>query len=47
MLLVIMNIYKWQDNDDFRELSVKNNCEIVIVPHNLTNEFQPLDFKRQ
>ena len=24
-------------------LSTKNNCEMVIIPHNLTNKFQPLD----
>ena len=24
-------------------LSTKNNCEMVITPHNLTNKFQPLD----
>ena len=26
-----------------KELSSKNNCEIVIVPHNLINQFKPLD----
>ena len=25
------------------KLCTKNNCELVIVPHNLTNKFQPLD----
>ena len=26
-----------------KKLCAKNNCGVVIVPHNLTNEFQPLD----
>ena len=26
-----------------KRLCAKNNCELVIVPHNLTNKFQPLD----
>ena len=26
-----------------KQLYAKNNCELVIVPHNLTNKFQPLD----
>ena len=26
-----------------KSLCNKNNCELVIVPHNLTNKFQPLD----
>ena len=32
--LIIMDTFKGQDNDDF---------QIVIVPHNLPNKFQPLD----
>ena len=43
MLLVIMSAFKGQYSDDLRELCVRNNCEIVIVPQNLTNNFQPLD----
>ena len=41
--LVIMDTFKGQDNDILRKLSSENRCEIVIVPHNLTNKFQPLD----
>ena len=26
-----------------RKFCAKNSCEIVIIPHNLTNKFQPLD----
>ena len=26
-----------------KRLCAKNNCELVIVPRNLTNKFQPLD----
>ena len=36
-----MDTLKGQDNDNMTELCTKNNCQIVIVPHNLT--FQPLD----
>ena len=43
MSLVIMDTLKCQDNDELRKLSMSNNCEVVIVPHNLTNKFQPLD----
>ena len=32
-----------QDNDRLRELCSESYCEVVIVPHNLTNKFQPLD----
>lgn len=41
--LVIMDTFKGQDNDDIAELCKKNHCLLVIVPHNLTNKFQPLD----
>ena len=38
-----MVTFKGQDNDTMKKLCVVNHCEIVIVPHNLTNKFQPLD----
>ena len=38
-----MDTFKGQDNDILKELSSENNCEIVIVPYNRTNKFQPLD----
>ena len=41
--LVIMDTFKGQDNDIIKEFCSKNRCEVVIVPHNLTNKFQPLD----
>ena len=41
--LVIMDTFKGKDNDILKEFCSKNRCEIVIVPHNLTNKFQPLD----
>ena len=41
--LVIMNNFKGQDNDILKEFCAKNRCEVVVVPHNLTNKFQPLD----
>ena len=43
MSLVIMDTFKGQDNNVLKELCEKNFCEVVIVPHNLTNKFQPLD----
>ena len=43
MSLVIMDTFKGQDNDELRKLCMSNNCEVVIIPHNLTNKFQPLD----
>ena len=42
MSLVIIDTFKGQ-NDDLRELCAGNNCDIVIIPHNLPNKFQPLD----
>ena len=37
--LVILGSFKEQDNNGLRELCTRNNFEIVIVPHNLTNKF--------
>ena len=41
--LIIMDTFKGQDNDTMKEPCAVNHCEIVIVPHNLINKFQPLD----
>ena len=38
-----MDTFKGQDNDILKEFCSINRCELVIVPHNLTNKFQPLD----
>ena len=43
MSLIIMDIFKGQDNDEVAKLCRINNCALIIVPHNLTNKFQPLD----
>ena len=43
-VLIIMDAFKGQDNDTLKQLCTENNCDIVIVPHNLTNKFQPSDF---
>ena len=43
MSLVIMDTFKGQDNNVLKELCKKNFCEVVIVPHILTNKFQPFD----
>ena len=41
--LIVMDTFKTQDNAEIKALCLKNDCELVIVPHNLTNKFQPLD----
>ena len=41
--MITMDAFKGQDNDTLRKLFDENNCDVVIVPHNLTNKFQPLD----
>ena len=43
MSLIIMDTFKGQDNDVILDLCEKHMCQVVIVPHNLTNKFQPLD----
>ena len=35
---IIIDTFKGQDNDTLKKL-----CDVMIVPHNLTNKFQPLD----
>ena len=37
-----MDTFKGQDNAEIKELYSKNECDLVIVPHNLSNNFQPL-----
>ena len=41
--LIIMDTFKGEDNKEMKPLCAKSNCELVIVPRNLTNKFQPLD----
>ena len=41
--LIIMDTFKGQDKEEMKRLCGKNSCELVIVPHNLMNKFQPLD----
>ena len=38
-----MDTFNGQDNEEIISLCWENNCELVIVPHNLTNKFQPPD----
>ena len=38
-----MDTFKGQGNETLKKLCAGNNCDVVIVPHNLTNKFQPLD----
>ena len=37
-----MDTFKGQDNDTLKKLCDENKFDVVIVPHNLTNKFQPL-----
>ena len=41
--LIVMDTFRGQDNTEIKALCLKNDCELVIVPHNLTIKFQPLD----
>ena len=41
--LIVMDAFKGQDNAEIKELCSKNECEVVIVPHNLTIKLQPLN----
>ena len=41
--LLVMYTFKGQDNAEIQELCLKNENEMVIIPHNLTDKFKPLD----
>ena len=41
--LIVRDTLKSQDNAEIKALCLENNCQLVIVPHNLTNKFQPLN----
>ena len=41
--LIVMDTFKGQDNAEIKALCLKNDCELVIVPPNLSNEIQHLD----
>ena len=41
--MIMMDTFKGQDNAENEALCLKNDCKLVIVPHNLTDKFQPLD----
>ena len=43
MSLVIIDTFKGQGNEEVAKLCRENNCVLIIVPHNLTSKFQPLD----
>ena len=38
-----METIRGQDNEETRCLCFENICELVTVPQNLKNKFQPLD----
>ena len=42
MSLTIMDTLEGQDNDVIIEVCIKQLCQIVIVPNNRKNNFQPL-----
>ena len=41
--LIIMDTFKGQGNKEMIQLCAKNNCDLVLIPRNLTNKFQPLN----
>ena len=43
MSLIILDTFKGQDNDVILDLCQEHFCQVVIVAHNLTNRFRPLD----
>ena len=43
MSLVTMDTFKGQANEAVAKLCCENSCVLILVPHNLTNKFQPLD----
>ena len=38
-----MDTFKGQDNETLKELCLQNKSKVVIVPHSLKYEFEPLD----
>ena len=38
-----MDTFKGKDSDGILDLCEKHMCQVVILPHKLTNKFQPLD----
>ena len=42
-LLIIMDKLKSSNIDILKKLCSRNNCKVMMVPHNLTNKFQPMD----
>ena len=40
-----MDTFKGKDTAEIKALCLKNGCELVIVPHNLTKKFQPIDIQ--
>ena len=43
--LIIINTFKGEDNGTLKQLCSRINWKIVIISHNLTNKFQPLDIR--
>ena len=41
--LIVMDTFKGQDDAEIKQLFLKNEFELLIVLHNFTNKFQPLD----
>ena len=41
--VIFMYTFNGKDNDAMKALCKENGCELVIVPHNLTIKFYPLD----
>ena len=46
-VLIIIDTFIGQDNDTLKKMCAENNCDDVIVPHNLTNYFLIRKLKRK
>ena len=42
-VMVILDVFKGQITDKVTKFIEENNCMIVHVPNNMTDQFQPLD----
>ena len=47
MSLIIMDTFKGQDKDEVVKLCCKNNCALIIVPHNLTKDKYNMRYTKQ
>ena len=41
--MIVVDTFTGRDNAEIKALYLKNDCDFVTVPYNLSNKFQPLD----